>query len=131
MVAQSVKLVGNSHAGRVIKDTNELSYMRPNFRFLECTSIMTRLSALPNLGVSPRLLSRAEAAVYCGVSVPTFMVICPIPPVALGKGKRLERYDIRSLDEWLDKLGNDGASLNNDWLAKLDFKNDGRSRERS
>ena len=83
------------------------------------------------LGTPLRMLTRQQAATYCGVSVPTFMVICPIPPVALGKGKRLERYDIRSLDEWLDKLGNDGASLNNDWLAKLDFKNDGRSRERS
>ena len=90
---------------------------------------MTR-PPLSHLGISPRLLSRAEAAAYCGVSVPTFTLICPIPPVALGKGKRLERYDIRSLDEWLDKLGNDGASLNNDWLAKLDSKNDRRSRER-
>jgi hypothetical protein len=79
---------------------------------------------------SPRLLSRTEAAVYCGVSVPTFTLVCPISPVALGKGKRLERYDIRSLDAWLDKLSNDGASLNNDWLAKWESEHDGRARER-
>jgi hypothetical protein len=75
-----------------------------------------------------RMLTRQQAATYCGVSVPTFMLVCPISPVALGEGKRMERYDIRSLDRWLDKLGNCGASLNNDWLAKWDFEHDGRSR---
>lgn len=78
-----------------------------------------------------RMLTRQQAATYCGVSVPTFMLVCPVSPVALGEGKRLERYDIRSLDAWLDKLGNNGASLNNDWLAKWDSEHDGRSRERS
>lgn len=78
-----------------------------------------------------RMLTRQQAAKYCGVSVPTFMLVCPISPVALGEGKRLERYDIRALDEWLDRLGSDGASLNNDWLAKWDSENDHRSRERS
>ena len=78
-----------------------------------------------------RMLTRQQAATYCGISVPTFMLVCPISPVALGEGKRMERYDIRSLDEWLDKLGNDGASLNNDWLSKWDSEHDRRSRERS
>lgn len=78
-----------------------------------------------------RMLTRQQAATYCGVSVPTFMLVCPVSPVALGEGKRLERYDIRSLDAWLDKLGNNGASLDNDWLAKWDSEHDGRSRERS
>jgi hypothetical protein len=48
------------------------------------------------------------------------MLVCPVSPVALGEGKRLERYDIRSLDAWLDKLGDGSASLDNDWLDKLD-----------
>jgi hypothetical protein len=82
-------------------------------------------------GTPLRMLTRQQAATYCGVSVPTFMLVCPVSPVALGEGKRLERYDIRSLDAWLDKLGNDRASLNNDWLAKWDSEHDGRSRERS
>ncbi|MGB8892714.1 MAG: hypothetical protein WCD13_00085 [Pseudolabrys sp.] len=81
------------------------------------------------LGTPLRMLTRQQAATYCGVSVPTFMVVCPISPVALGEGKRLERYDIRSLDEWLDKLSKDGAS-SNDWLAKWDFEHGDRSRER-
>jgi len=80
-------------------------------------------------GTPLRMLTRQQAATYCGVSVPTFMVVCPISPVALGEGKRLERYDIRSLDEWLDKLGKDGAP-SNDWLAKWDLEHGDRSRER-
>jgi hypothetical protein len=87
-------------------------------------------SLVATKSISPRLLSRAEAAIYCGVSVPTFTLVCPISPVVLGEGKRLERYDIRSLDAWLDKLGNDGTSLDKDWLAKWDSEDGGRSRER-
>jgi hypothetical protein len=52
----------------------------------------------------PRLLKRQQAAAYCGVSVPTFAAICPIIPIALGVGKRLERYDIRDLDDWIETL---------------------------
>ena len=81
-------------------------------------------------GTHQRMLTRQQAAAYCGVSVPTFTLVCPISPVALGEGKRLERYDIRSLDAWLDKLGNDGTSLDKDWLAKWDSEHGGRSRER-
>ena len=87
--------------------------------------------SISDIGIVPRLLTRQQAAAYCGISVPTFMLVCPISPVALGKGKRMERYDIRSVDAWLDKLDNDGASLNNDWLAKWDSEHDDRSRERS
>jgi len=74
------------------------------------------------------MLTRQQAATYCGVSVAKFSLVCPVSPVALGEGKRMERYDIRSLDAWLDKLGDGGASLDNDWLAKLDSEHDRRSR---
>ncbi len=52
----------------------------------------------------PRLLTREQAAIYCGVSGPTFSVHCPVRPISLGPGKRLERYDIHSLDRWIDTL---------------------------
>ena len=87
--------------------------------------------SISDIGIAPRLVTRQQAAAYCGISVPTFMLVCPISPVALGKGKRMERYDMRSVDAWLDKLDNDGASLNNDWLAKWDSEHGDRSRERS
>src|SRR4051794_35216470 len=52
--------------------------------------------------IAPRLLTRTQAAIYCGVSVPTFSAHCPVRPISLGPGRRLERYDIHSLDRWID-----------------------------
>lgn len=80
--------------------------------------------------ITPRLLSREQAATYCGISVPTFSVHCPVPPISLGPGKRLERYDIHSLDRWIDVLSGAAASSGKDWLAALEPDHDGRSRER-
>jgi hypothetical protein len=95
------------------------------------STAMTNRPTLANVGIAPRLLKRGQAAAYCGVSIPTFTVLCPVPAIALGSGKRLERYDIRSLDGWIDTLGSRGASYGKDWLATLDGEHDGRSRERS
>ena len=67
-----------------------------------------------------RLLNQKQAAAYCGISVPTFLTYCPVRPIAVGAGKRLERYDINALDNWIDSLSQDGASSPKDWLAKLD-----------
>jgi hypothetical protein len=79
---------------------------------------------------SPRLLTRRQAAIYCGISVPTFAAHCPVRPVSLGPGKRLERYDIHSLDRWIDTLSGAAAPSGKDWLAALELDHDGRSRER-
>ena len=67
----------------------------------------------------PRLLKKQQAAAYCGVSVSTFAAVCPVTPIALGVGKRLERYDIRDLDDWIERLK--GACLDDskDWLSLL------------
>jgi hypothetical protein len=73
-------------------------------------------------GAVPRLLNRQQAASYCGTSTPTFAAVCPIHPVALGKGKRLERYDIRQLDKWIDALGSKDTSSRKDWLTAWDEK---------
>jgi predicted DNA-binding transcriptional regulator AlpA len=66
-----------------------------------------------------RLLTRQQAAAYCGVSVPTFDGICPIKPVALGTGKRLERFDRISLDRWINSLTPGQLPNSKDWLAEL------------
>jgi hypothetical protein len=79
-----------------------------------------RRSAAEKVAIAPRLLTRQEAAVYCGVSVPTFEGICPVRAVALGNGKRLERFDRLSLDRWIDSLVLDGPEMNKDWLAELE-----------
>jgi hypothetical protein len=62
---------------------------------------------------SARLLNTEEAAGYCGLSVPKFKRICPVAPHKFGEGKRaLLRYDVRSLDEWIDRLNQPNASSN-------------------
>jgi len=76
----------------------------------------------------PRLLTREQAAAYCDVSIATLTALCPVKPIALGDSKRLERYDIRHLDEWIDTLREDGPRFGKDWLAVLDGNDDNRSR---
>jgi hypothetical protein len=80
--------------------------------------------------VAPRLLTRIQAAIYCGISVPTLSVHCPVRPISLGPGKRLERYDIHSLDRWIDTLSGVAESSGKDWLAALEPAHGNRSRER-
>jgi hypothetical protein len=72
---------------------------------------------------SVRLLTKTQAAGYCGVSPATFSGLCPVPPVSLGAGKRLERYDVAALDSWIESLGSAPPDASFDWLSKLDRKN--------
>jgi hypothetical protein len=90
-------------------------------------SSSTKRSALDKIFL-PRLLSRKLAAAYCGVSVPTFANVCPIKPVALGDGKRLERFDRLSLDNWIDSLGSNQSTSHEDWLNEWDQGDDRGSR---
>lgn len=81
---------------------------------------MRTQSALP--GMSRRLLTLAEAADYCHCTVAVFERVCPVTPIALGGAvdKRLLRYDVVALDEWIDQAGGRSAKADNDdWLAKL------------
>lgn len=80
--------------------------------------------------ITPRLLTKAQAAAYCGISVATFTTLCPVQPIALGKGKRLERFDVVALDNWIDRIGADSASCGRDWLAAMDADHDESARQR-
>jgi hypothetical protein len=82
----------------------------------------------PRRANSARLLTKAQAAAYCGTSVATFRIVCPVRPIALGKSKRLERFDIVALDRWIDGMSADGAISGRDWLAAMDTAHDHRSR---
>jgi hypothetical protein len=79
--------------------------------------------------IAPRMLTKAMAAAYCGVSPQTFSAICPVAPIAMGKGDRLWRYDIRQLDRWIDGLGGKQELSEPDWLAEMD-RDDGIDRAR-
>ena len=70
----------------------------------------------------PRLLTKRQAAAFLGVSQPTFAAICPIQPIALGKGKRLERYDLIALNNWIETLSCANQTVVVDWLEQLDDK---------
>jgi hypothetical protein len=75
-----------------------------------------------------RLLTKAQAAAYCGISVGRFSMLCPVRPLALGADKRLERYDVVALNQWIDSLGSTFLERETDWLAALDRKNGSGSR---
>lgn len=59
---------------------------------------------------TPRLLTKSQAAQYCGLSVSTFGVTCPVLPISLGVGVRMQRYDVRDIDKWIDSFKAGGAS---------------------
>lgn len=69
--------------------------------------------------IAPRLLTREQAADYCGVSVPTFAAVCPVAPIAMGHGKRMERFDVQALDAWITGLRGDAPPAATDWLGRL------------
>jgi hypothetical protein len=75
-----------------------------------------------------RLLTKAQAASYCGLSVAAFAGLCPVRSIALGDDKRLERFDVVELNDWIDSLGVGTTRLGRDWLSALDKDNDGGSR---
>lgn len=52
--------------------------------------------------VNKRMLTKAEAAHYCGMKVKHFEIDCPVRPVRVANHDL--RWDIRDLDEWLDGL---------------------------
>jgi hypothetical protein len=64
-----------------------------------------------------RLLTRTQAAAYSGLCVRSFTAVCPVTPIALGDGKRWERFDVRELDGWINSLkSGQGASTTADVL---------------
>jgi hypothetical protein len=72
----------------------------------------------------PRLLTRSQAAAYCGLSVGSFSTLCPVQPIALGNDKRLERFDVVALNQWIDSLKTDATMRGFDWLESMDANDD-------
>ncbi len=85
---------------------------------------MTKHTPQVVITVPARLLTREQAAAYCGVSLPTFDSVCPVRPLALGAGKRLERYDVVALNEWIDRLKLPGSASKTKEEALAEFDND-------
>lgn len=51
--------------------------------------------------IVPRLMTKAEAAAYCGFSQGVFERQCEVAPMAFGD-RRLQRYDRFELDNWIE-----------------------------
>jgi len=69
-----------------------------------------------------RLLTKTQAAHYCGMSVATFGGVCTVRPIALGEGARMHRYDVRDIDNWIDSFkagGGKPKSLFEELMEKL------------
>ncbi len=80
----------------------------------------------------PRLLTRQQAAAYCGMSLPTFEATCPVIAISMGNSKRLERYDIKALDGWIDRLGAEAQPSpieRQKWLGLVEKPHVSRSRQ--
>lgn len=64
-----------------------------------------------------RLLTKEQAADYCGISVNSFLAHVKVPAVKIGSSVR---YDRRALDRWADSRGHFEPLSGDDWLERLD-----------
>ncbi|WP_208990167.1 hypothetical protein [Pseudovibrio brasiliensis] len=71
-----------------------------------------------NLSIQPyRMLKRADAASYCGLSATSFLANCPVPAVLLPGGRKV--WDVKDLDRWIEGLKEDGRPSDDDLLNQL------------
>lgn len=56
-----------------------------------------------NKSPSPRLLNKAQAATYCGMSIGSFSENCRVMPIRVQPGLRGLRYDIEDLNDWIER----------------------------
>lgn len=66
---------------------------------------------------SPRLLTKAEAASYCGMSPALFDRLCPVRPLRFSE--RLVKFDVVDLDSWIEAFKSPAKKVGTDWLAAM------------
>ncbi len=70
---------------------------------------------------TPRLVTRTEAARYCGLPSPqAFDRTCPVQAINIGSGEQpIWRYDLNEVDEWINACkSGEVPSANVDWLER-------------
>jgi predicted DNA-binding transcriptional regulator AlpA len=77
--------------------------------------------------VEPRLLTKRQAAQFCGMSIPSFDRFCDVRPIQYGK--RLKLYYSKDLTEWIERNRAVAASSDPESLLER-LGRGGRSRER-
>ncbi|MCI0600680.1 MAG: hypothetical protein L0Y60_14390 [Beijerinckiaceae bacterium] len=76
------------------------------------------MSAIVRLYFEPkRMLTKAEAAHHCGRSVNRFQAECDVVPVRFPNGDL--RFDVRDLDQWLDRMKEKDTSSHDDIVNRL------------
>jgi hypothetical protein len=76
------------------------------------------LNATFNIKVAPRrMLSKQEAALYCGLSASKFEALFPKGPTIMPTGQKV--YDIKALDTWLDSLDKSSPDSDDAILGRL------------
>jgi predicted DNA-binding transcriptional regulator AlpA len=68
--------------------------------------------------VAPRLLTKAEAASYCGMSVALFDRLCPVRPLRFSE--RLVKFDVSDIDSWIEAFKSPAKKVGTDWLGAMD-----------
>jgi len=66
--------------------------------------------ALPAAPYWPAALRLDQAAAYCGLSVETFKLKCPVRPIEFTDSSRGYRFWRVRLDEWLARLDPNGVT---------------------
>jgi|ERR1044071_7230886 hypothetical protein len=86
----------------------------------EAASLSAELRAVRQLLalVPKRMMTKAEAAHYCGRSIKSFQAECHVAPVRFGNGQT--RYDVNDLDAWLDQLKTGTRSDADDIVGRLE-----------
>lgn len=67
-----------------------------------------------------RLLSRVEAASYCGMSVESFSNNCNVRPIRVRSGQRGLRYDLHDLNDWIDSKKSERGEMGTDSISLLE-----------
>jgi hypothetical protein len=100
----SVKL----RAAELTGDTGELSFSitrRGDTPPQQSSGKQREVRAMTRpLTVWPAALRLDQAAEYCGLSVDTFKLVCPVKPIEFSGSSRGNRYVKANLDDWLLSL---------------------------
>lgn len=70
--------------------------------------------------VQPRMMSVREAAAYVGLPIGRFSSACSVPAILMPGN--VDRYDVRDLDAWLDRIKDGESQVDDAILSLLDQK---------
>jgi len=96
----------------------------------EEAAVMATHPALAGLGIAPRLLTREQAAAYCGVGLTTFTAWIR-RGIVPGPVHRTHRWDRKAIDAALDLLGCIDDKLESKALDQWKAKHRARHTERN